>query len=307
MTPDPSCCLPGDSVAIAAQIMKRNDVGPVLVVSDHHEKRLVGIVTDRDLAVNVIADGRDAHTTRVDEVMSLNPICCREDEDTHRALQLMANHQIRRIPIVDQDNRLSGIVAQADIALHEDEKEVGRVVEHISEPYGSAGWTERGLAGRKGWLGSTTLATSALCLGIGAGLMYALTPRGSNRRTDEYAGDSGLASHVRSKIRRQLARANSVEVASNGGEITLSGPVLESDVRGLLDCVSAVPGVTAVRSRLDVYDNASAHPGLRPRRRTGMSRLFSGLAGSGLLNFAGRSRARHMSDQPSSGQFASRP
>ena len=141
MTPDPSCCVPGDSVAIAAQIMKRNDVGPVLVVSDQHEKRLVGIVTDRDLTLKVLAEGRDPHTTRVDEVMSMNPVSCREDESTHRALQLMANHQIRRVPIVDANNRLCGIVAQADLALNEDEEDVGRVVEHISEPYGSGGWT----------------------------------------------------------------------------------------------------------------------------------------------------------------------
>ena len=65
MTPDPSCCVPGDSVAMAAQIMKRNDVGPVPVVSDQHEKRLVGIVTDRDLTLKVLAEGRDPHTTRV--------------------------------------------------------------------------------------------------------------------------------------------------------------------------------------------------------------------------------------------------
>jgi CBS domain-containing protein len=183
MTPDPSCCLPSDSVAMAAQIMKRNDVGPVLVVSDHEEKRLVGIVTDRDLALKVIADARDPHTTRVDEVMTMNPICCREDEDTHRALQLMANHQIRRIPIVDDDNRLSGIVAQADLALNEDEEEVGRVVEHISEPYGSVGWTEsRPLSSLGNWSGTGSLAIGALCMGIGAGLMYILTPSRPDQR-----------------------------------------------------------------------------------------------------------------------------
>src|SRR5687767_9714643 len=111
MTPNPSCCLPSDSVAIAAQIMRRNDVGPVLVVSDHEENRLVGIVTDRDLALKVIADGRDPHSTRVDEVMSLHPVCCRSDESTQKALKLMADHQVRRIPIVDMDDRLVGIVA----------------------------------------------------------------------------------------------------------------------------------------------------------------------------------------------------
>jgi len=185
MTPDPSCCVPGDSVAMAAQIMKRNDVGPVPVVSDQHEKRLVGIVTDRDLTLKVLAEGRDPHTTRLDEVMSMNPISCREDESTHRALQLMADHQIRRVPIVDANNRLSGIVAQADLALNEDEEDVGRAVEHISEPYGSGGWTE-GRPHRSGnWAaaGTGSLAMGALCMGIGAGLMYILSP--SRRQESE--------------------------------------------------------------------------------------------------------------------------
>jgi len=193
MTPDPICCVPGDSAAIAAQIMKRNDVGPVLVVSDQHEKRLVGIVTDRDLTLKVLADGRDPHTTRVDEVMSLNPIYCREDESTDRALQLMANHQVRRIPIVDADNRLCGIIAQADLALNEDEEDVGRVVEHISEPYGSAGWT----AGTALHRGTGSLAMGALFMGIGAGLMYLLTPSRRERGASEYRGSEYRGSESR--------------------------------------------------------------------------------------------------------------
>ena len=303
MTPDPSCCLPSDSVAIAAQIMKRNDVGPVLVVSDHEEKRLVGIVTDRDLALNVIAEGRDPHTTRVDEVMSLNPICCREDESTHRALQLMANHQVRRIPIVDDDNRLSGIVAQADIALHEDEEEVGRVVEHISEPYGSAGWTEKSFTGRRGW-GANSLATGALCVGIGAGLMYVLSPsREPSRasswqtgRTEEGSGDNGLVSRIRSKIRHQISRARGIDVAAENGAVTLSGAILQSDVRQLLDCVSAMPGVTSVRSRLDVYDTDSEHPSLRGSRGPNVSRLLAGLTSGGLLLLGARAKGRRASE-----------
>ena len=163
-----------------------------LVVSDHEEKRLVGIVTDRDLAMKVIAEARDPHTTRVDEVMTMNPICCREDEDTHRALQLMANHQIRRIPIVDDDNRLSGIVAQADLALNEDEEEVGRVVEHISEPYGSVGWTESTALIQSGQLvGTGSLAIGALCMGIGAGLMYILTPSRPDQRQGQLGHELG--------------------------------------------------------------------------------------------------------------------
>ena len=284
MTPNPSSCLPGDSVAIAAQIMKRSDVGPVLVVSDPHENRLIGIVTDRDLALKVIAEGRDPHTTRVDEVMSLNPICLREDEDTHRALQLMANHQVRRIPIVDQDNRLSGIVAQADIALHEDEEEVGRVVEHISEPYGSQGWSDRSMLTAGRW-GASSLATGALCVGLGAGLMYLLSPSRENRETDvPWDTDNGLISRIRSRIRRRLSRGHGVQVTSRDGAVTLSGPVLESEVRELLDCVNAMPGVLSVQSRLEVHDSEEGHPLLQRRLGSGnYSRFLAGLLGGGLL------------------------
>jgi CBS domain-containing protein len=198
MTPNPSCCLPGDSAAIAAQIMRRNDIGPVLVVSDRHDNRLVGIVTDRDLALKIIADGRDPHTTRVDEVMTLNPVCCREEDDTEKASQMMAQNQVRRVPIVDEGNRLRGIVAQADLARNIDEEDVGRTVEQISEPYPSYGRRTQKY-GHVGRLSSGIsaapgqLAISTLCMGIGAGLMYLLDPlRGSTRRSTIQQKTAGL-------------------------------------------------------------------------------------------------------------------
>src|SRR3954467_2941873 len=101
MTRDPSCCLPGDSVATAAKIMKQQDVGPVLVVSDHSELRLVGIVTDRDIALKVVAESRDAYSTRVDSIMSSDMVTCREDEEVSQAVRKMAEYQIRRIAVVD--------------------------------------------------------------------------------------------------------------------------------------------------------------------------------------------------------------
>ena len=134
MTSSPSCCLLSDSAATAAQVMKREDIGPVLVVSDHSEKLLVGIVTDRDLAVKVVADGRDPHNTRIDQVMSSHLVTCGEDEDVSLAMKRMADHQVRRIPVVDSNGRVSGIIAQADIALRGDEEQVGEMVEEISQP-----------------------------------------------------------------------------------------------------------------------------------------------------------------------------
>ena len=185
MTADPSTCVPSDSVAQAAQIMKREDIGPVLVVSDRNEKRLVGIVTDRDLAIKVLAEGRDAHSCRVDEVMSSNPVTCQEDDDVRDAIRQMAQHQVRRIPVVDGNNRLSGIIAQADVARLADEEQVGEMVEEISQPYGMADWVGGGgvVGGSRSLLGN--LALGAICLGAGIGLMYLLDPNsGEERRTE---------------------------------------------------------------------------------------------------------------------------
>ena len=200
MTPNPSCCVPGDSVAIAAQIMRRNDVGPVLVVSDQQDNRLVGILTDRDLALKIIAEGRDPHTTRVDEVMSLNPVCCREDDSTEQALRLMSQNQVRRIPIVDEGNRLRGIVAQADLARNVDEEDIGRTVEQISEPYPSYGRGEQYVGqeqphrlGRN--VPSRSMALGTLCMGIGAGLMYLFDPLGGSGRRRRVRSRTSSMSH----------------------------------------------------------------------------------------------------------------
>lgn len=298
MTPNPSCCLPSDSVAIAAQIMRRNDVGPVLVVSDHEENRLVGIVTDRDLALKIIADGRDAQVTRVDEVMTLHPVCCRESDGTQKALQLMADHQVRRIPIVDENERLTGIVAQADIALHEDEEEVGRMVEQISEPYGSSSWTEvRG--GLSAWPASGNLALGSLCMGIGAGLMYVLD--NTRGRPDRSNGHSGPSADVKLRIALQAAIAScvsypqAIDVKVLNGNVTLSGPILADEVRDLIDSVTELEGVRSLESRLDVHDYEGGHPALQGKRQRASSptlplSLLAGIAAGAFLVVGSRVR-----------------
>ena len=170
MTPDPSCCVPGDAVATAAQIMKRENVGPVLVVSDRSEKRLVGIVTDRDLVIKVLAEGRSPYEARVDQAMSANPVICYQDDDVAEARRRMSAYQIRRIPVVDDQNRLVGIIAQADLARRLDEEEVGELVEDISQPFGEGEWNGGGL--RSSAL--KPIAIGALCFGAGMGLAYLL-------------------------------------------------------------------------------------------------------------------------------------
>ncbi len=125
---------PQDTVSHVAQLMKMEDIGPVLIVDNEESRRLVGIVTDRDLVLKVIAEGQDPNTTRVEEVMSKKLVTCRADDDVENAMKAMAQYQLRRIPVVEDDNRLVGIISQADIATRVGEPEkTAEVVKEISE------------------------------------------------------------------------------------------------------------------------------------------------------------------------------
>lgn len=134
MTRDPRCVTPDASAREAAQIMREEDVGIVPVVEG---SRLVGLVTDRDLAVRVVADGRDGNTTVRDVMSSERIATCRPDEDLERAMETMAREQVRRIPIVDERGALVGIVAQADVVRKaSDDRKAEETVERISQPGG---------------------------------------------------------------------------------------------------------------------------------------------------------------------------
>jgi CBS domain-containing protein len=135
MTSDPKCCIPGDPVSRVAKIMKIEDVGSIPVCSSRGSHRLVGIVTDRDLALQVVAEERNPADTKVEDVMSDNPVTCRMDEDVEIALGRMEAKRIRRIPVVDDDGELIGIIAQADVATRIDNAEkTAEVVSEISQP-----------------------------------------------------------------------------------------------------------------------------------------------------------------------------
>jgi CBS domain-containing protein len=134
MTRNPVSARPEDTVASVARLMKENDIGPVPIVENQKSKRLVGIVTDRDLALKVVAEGRDPETTPVKQVMTTSVITCRGDDDIETALDAMSTQQLRRIPVVDDGNMLLGIIAQADIATRMNEPEkTAEVVKDISE------------------------------------------------------------------------------------------------------------------------------------------------------------------------------
>jgi CBS domain-containing protein len=137
MTKNPVCCLPNDSVAKAAELMKSENIGSIPVIENEQTQKLVGIVTDRDLALKIVAKGLDARSTKVEAVMTRLVVTCLADDDLQKALDAMAEHQLRRIPVVDDDFKVVGIIAQADVATRVDQPEkTAEVVKEISQTHG---------------------------------------------------------------------------------------------------------------------------------------------------------------------------
>lgn len=137
MTKDPSCVTPDATVREAAQVMKREDVGIVPVVNGDADKRLVGIVTDRDIAIRCVADGKEG-SCRVRDVMSADDLAtCSFGDDVEQVMDAMRTEKVRRIPIVDERGSLVGIVSQADVLRKtRDMNRAGETLEEISEPGG---------------------------------------------------------------------------------------------------------------------------------------------------------------------------
>ncbi len=134
MTKNPVCCLPNDMAVKAAESMKKDNVGSIPVIENAQTQKLVGIVTDRDLALKVVAEGRDAKSTKVESVMTRKLVTCRAEDDLQKALDAMAEHQLRRIPVVDNDNKILGIIAQADVATRVNQPEkIAEMVKEISQ------------------------------------------------------------------------------------------------------------------------------------------------------------------------------
>jgi CBS domain-containing protein len=130
MTSNPTTVQSDATVVEAARIMRDQDTGIVPVVEND---RLVGTVTDRDITVRVVAEGRDPESTMVREIASTDVVSVEPQQDLSEALRLMAEHQVRRLPVVEND-RLVGIVAQADVAREADDAQTGELVEEISKP-----------------------------------------------------------------------------------------------------------------------------------------------------------------------------
>jgi len=130
MTSDPCSIDAGKSVAYAAKMMRDEDVGLAPIVEGD---KLIGMLTDRDIAIRVVAEGKNPDQVTVREAASKQVVTIDPQQDLDEALRIMAKHQVRRLPVVEEDGRLVGVVAQADVAREGDDKETGQLVEEISK------------------------------------------------------------------------------------------------------------------------------------------------------------------------------
>ena len=133
MSSDPTCCVLSDTAQAVARILCDRNIGSVPVVADQESRKLIGMITDRDLCCSIIAQGLDPKTTKIEKLLSLAPFTCRDGENVETCERLMQEHQVRRVPIVDAEDRVIGIVSQADLALHDKSERVSKTVAEISK------------------------------------------------------------------------------------------------------------------------------------------------------------------------------
>jgi len=130
MTSDPCAIDAGKSVAYAAKMMRDEDVGLAPIVEGD---KLIGMLTDRDIAIRVVAEGRNPDQVTVSEVASKQVVTIDPQQDLDEALRIMAKHQVRRLAVVEEDGKLVGVVAQADVAREGDDSQSGELVQEISQ------------------------------------------------------------------------------------------------------------------------------------------------------------------------------
>ena len=139
MTPDPAQVTPSDSLQRVSQLMAEHDCGCIPVVAGADQRSLLGVVTDRDIAIRAVAEGRPV-TTPIGEIMTQNPDCVHPNDDLEQVEKLMSDRQIRRVVVVDDAGECVGIIAQADLARaskrssEPSPKEMVDVLEKISQP-----------------------------------------------------------------------------------------------------------------------------------------------------------------------------
>jgi CBS domain-containing protein len=169
MTENPETVTPEATLAQAAQKMRDLNVGIIPVVDNEQNRRLRGVVTDRDIAIRAVAEGRDPNSTTVADVMTTELETCNKNDSVREIINVMEREQVRRVPITDREGRLVGIVAQADVATeldgHNGDHMLAEAVERISEP----GQPRRGGRSGGGWQDALTRGAGMLGSGRSGG------------------------------------------------------------------------------------------------------------------------------------------
>ena len=133
MTDNPVCCLPDDTVGQAARVMRRERLGSIPVISDDRSRSLIGIISDRDLAIKVVAESRDPNHTQIFDVMTRTIFACRNTDDLTTAIKAMREHQIRRLPVVDCEGHIIGVISQADVSLRMQPREAAGAIANLPQ------------------------------------------------------------------------------------------------------------------------------------------------------------------------------
>ena len=133
MTADPACCTSDMSLQEVAKLMVDNDCGCIPVVDDKNTKKPVGMITDRDITIRTVAQGRNPLDLTVSDAMTANAIAVTPLTSLEECCNLMEQHQVRRVAVVDEAGACCGIIAQADIAVNADQRKTAEVVQEVSK------------------------------------------------------------------------------------------------------------------------------------------------------------------------------
>jgi CBS domain-containing protein len=138
MTKDPACCGPDTPLRDVASLMVKHDCGEIPVIDNDESRKPVGVITDRDIVIRTVAEGRNPLEMTASECMTGTVVTVTPDQSIDECCQIMEQHQIRRVPVVDAQGSCCGIVSQADVERRVSERAAGEVVKDVSKPKGSA-------------------------------------------------------------------------------------------------------------------------------------------------------------------------
>ena len=133
MTENPACCTPDMNLQEVAKMMLDNDCGSIPVVEDNNHKRPIGVVTDRDITIRTVAVGDNPLNMSAKSVMTKNVFTVTPETTVEECCNLMEEHHVRRVPVVDENGSCCGMVAQADVAVNSTDKKTAEVVEKVSQ------------------------------------------------------------------------------------------------------------------------------------------------------------------------------